>query len=220
MTEMLQVKGKQLATYPRRLAAWLRVGGLGVITFVMNITALVYAYCLSGSDHEDWVRGIGAALQCVGVISVVVGILMTRSQFGLPSLQGAVLNWFRGFPAVFPKTQYVSMDAVLGSATAHGMGTVRQGLKPGATTDEKIAYLLSEVERQHADISSFKKDTWRQHESLRGLIEAEEAKRTSEIRDVRKLLTAHATGGLDLSFCGAIFLLVGVMLGTLPYAWF
>jgi len=100
---------------------------LGLVTTAMNLTALIYAYGFFGSDHETWVRAIGAALQCIGVMFVMQGVLMTRAQFGLPSLHGAVLNWFRSFPAVFPKTRYASMDAALSPATAFGMGTVRQG---------------------------------------------------------------------------------------------
>lgn len=214
------MKWKQLATYPRRLAAWLRTGFLGVGTVGLNVAALVYAFSGQGPEHETWVRAVGAALQCVGVLFVMIGVLMTRAQFGLPSLHGAVLGWFRGFPVLFPKTQHISMDSVLGMPMAVGEISVRQGLKPNATLDEKIAHLLQEVERQSNELSAFKKSTRQQYDGLKALINAEEAKRTAEVRDVRKLLTAHATGGIDLSFCGAIFLLVGVVLGTLPYAWF
>ncbi len=214
------MKWKQLAMYPRRLGAWLRTGGLGIGTVGLNVAASVYAFASLGPDHETWVRAIGAALQCIGVMFVIVGVLMTRAQFGLPSLRGAVLGWFRGFPVLFPKTQYISMDGVLGMPMSIGEISVRQGLRPNATPDEKIAYVLQEVERQSGELSAFKKSTQQQNDELRALISAEEAKRVSEVREVRKLLTAHATGGLDLSFCGAIFLLVGVVLGTLPYPWF
>jgi hypothetical protein len=117
-----------------------------------------------------------------------------------------------------PRT--IKPDRQESSAPTVGGVTVRVGLKPHATADEKIAFLLAEVEHQNSDLAILKKDTHRQHEDLKALLAAEEAKRASDVREVRKLLTSHATGGLDLSFCGAIFLLFGVVLGTLPYAWF
>jgi hypothetical protein len=210
---------KQLATYPDRFGAWLRLGALGLATLAVNGAALIFAFFVRVPGHEDYTRGIGALLQCAGVMFVIFGVLMTRAQFGLPSLHGAIIAWFCGVPPIFPKDHFLHMDGVLAGATAFGVGSVRTGLKPDASTDEKIDFLLKEIERHDCALEAASALAKKRHDSLKAQIDAETAKRDTDIRDLRQLLKSHATGGLDLSFCGAVFLFVGVALGTLPYSW-
>lgn len=210
---------KQLTTYPDRFGAWLRLGALGLVTLAANGAAMIFVLFIRVPDHKDYTRGIGTLLQCAGVMFVILGVLMTRAQVGLPSLHGAIIAWLRGAPAIFPKDQFLRMDGVLTGATAFGAGSVRTGLKLNASADEKIEFLLKEIERHDAALEAASTLAKERHESLKAQIDAEAAKWDTDIRDLRHLLKSHATGGLDLSFCGAIFLLVGVTLGTLPYSW-
>jgi hypothetical protein len=210
---------RQLVGYPTRLTSWLRLGALGLTTLLINGGAVWYAFFTRDAGHEDGIRGVGTALQCIGIVFVIVGVLTTRAQFGLPSLWGAVAAWFQGIPAVFPKTQHLVMNAVLTPATAFGEATVRLGLKPTATAEEKIEFLLNEVKRHDEELGGLTRRVRQQRHEIETLISAEAADRAQDVTNVRKLLTSHATGGLDLSFCGAIYLLFGVVLGTLPYSW-
>jgi hypothetical protein len=193
---------------------------VGHVTAFVNLAAVATAFFVDGQWHEDAVRVIGAAFQCIGIAGVVWGVLETRRQFGMPSLSSAVVAYFRRFPRLSLPVITGAVGAALGTATGQAHASVSRSLPANATLQQQIDYLIATVAdlknedvqlRQYVDAKAL---------DIKAAIERERAARGQETSHLRGLLISHATGGLNISLCGAIFLFVGVVLGTLPYSWF
>lgn len=212
---------RTVRSYPSRLMAWLKEGSLGLTTIVLNFSAMWFAWFWEESrPHEDLVRACGAMLQCVGVLGVIWGVLKTREQFGLPSASAAILGWMSRFPALFLKPIAGNMSATLSGISGSATGSLEPKLNPNASLEEKVQFLLSAVEVLKQGSVAMRSEIRSNHAEFKGALNEETRQRSNQTDDVRRLLTSHATGGLNLTLCGALFLLVGVLLGTLPYSWF
>lgn len=206
--------------YPRRLGVWLVDGATGHLTFLANAGALGVAFGGGGGWHEDFVRAAGATLQCVGIAGVGWGILETRRQFGMPSLSSAAVAYFRRFPRLSLPVITGSVGAALGMVTGQAHASVSRSLPANATLQQQVDYLIATVADLKNDDVQLRQYVDAKASDMKAAIERERAARGQETSHLRGLLTSHATGGLHISLCGAIFLFVGVLLGTLPDSWF
>jgi hypothetical protein len=211
-------KLSQLASYPKRLCVWAKVGWLPIATIVLNILAVYAAIGMpSTASHESFVRTLATALQAVGWIAVFYGVLTTRKQFGMPSVWRKLIDWWKQFPKLFPKP-ITARGSITLDVSASGVGTVGVPSVTPGTLEGKVKQLMAEVEELKAADQAIRNDLTNQVSKLKSVIESQHNSHTQAIDDMRETLTLHATGGIDLTLSGSVFFFVGAILGTLPYS--
>ncbi|MEO1964071.1 hypothetical protein [Hyphomonas sp.] len=212
-------KLSQLASYPKRLCAWTKVGWLPITTIVLNFLATYVAIGMpSTASHESFVRTLATALQAVGWIAVFYGVLTTRKQFGMPSVWRKLIDWWKQFPKLFPKPITARASITLDDISVSAVGTVGVPSVTPGTLEGKVKQLMAEVEELKAADQAIRKDLANQVSKLKSAIESKYNSQNQAIDDMRETLTLHATGGIDLTLSGSVFFFVGAVLGTLPYS--
>jgi len=198
---------------------WLYEGKLGITTVVTNAVAILFVVFFNTAYHEDITRGIGAALQAFGIVGVMSGVLQTRAQFGLPPVGKAIKSWLARFPLLRLKPISGSASQGLAMGTSTATGVIVAGINPDASLEDKVAFLLRNVESLQSSHGQLAVTVQKNHRVVIKAIDEERAKQDAKRMELQTMLKSHATGGLNLTLCGAFFLLVGVVLGTLPYKW-
>ena len=216
---MTSINWKQVQSYPARLLAWLRIGWLPITTLVINTIAISFAWFWSEYvGHENHVRMVAVLLQVLGWLGVFKGVLDTRSHFGLPKIWFAFTLWRRSFPALFPKPIVGSMSASLSGFGSIGTATVSNKIDQEASLDLQMRQVIAAIEQLRDDDRSIRSQLDKVDTELRAAIDNERRARDVEVKNVRTILTSHATGGINLTLCGAVCFLVGGVLGTWPYS--
>ena len=197
----------------KQLAVWLsraRMLGLAIIPIVISGA---YLWC----EHltEPHVRWTGLALQLTGVLSVAFGVASTRRMFGQPSLFARVRAYISDVPR-FPRPATNVAIAVSGLNAMTSAGNVTIGVAPEQTIEARLLELehrVSEIATKAAkDTAEIRGDLRKQN----ALLVAESANRSDGDILLHRQVEMTATGGLDLSLCGLLWLLVGSVFGTIP----
>lgn len=218
---MKPVNWKQVKSYPGRLLEWLTIGSLPIITAIINLATINFAwFWLEYDGHENHVRIAAVLLQVVGWLGVFKGILDTRAQFGLPKTWAAFTNWLTSFPALFPKPVAGYMSATLNGVSLFSSASASNAIDPNASVEIQIKQIIAAIEQIRKDSQATRNQLDDTAKDLRAAIDNERRAREGDIEGVRATLNSHATGGIILTLCGAICFLVGGVLGTLPYKFF
>lgn len=219
--------------YPLHFLGWLwhapKPALWSAATIVINLGAAGHAWFGAKDDaqfHENMVRGLGAGLQCAGVIAVCWGIFQTRRLFESHGAPAPMREWLSRRPSLWHRRRNVTVEPITGSLSITlGDLTMRAtGSTANTTIEEQLANLRLAVEGLQTITADLRSEMIAGDETtkatLKTALAAETAALANQIAQARQLLVSHATGGLNLSVNGAISLFVGVLLGTLPYSWF
>jgi hypothetical protein len=218
---MKPINWRQVRSYPGRLLAWLKVAWLPIVTVTINTGAIGFAWF--GTEYhgyEDHVRVVAVLLQILGWLGVFRGVLETRAQFGLAGIWTTFTAWLKRFPVLFPKPITGNMRASIGPVTSNASATISTNINQSLPLDEQMRQVVVAIEQLRKDDEAIRSNVAKVDREQRAAIEEERRTRDGEIKNVRSTLTSHATGGINLTLCGAVCFLIGGMLGTLPYRLF
>lgn len=171
---------------------------------------------LPGSP-EDHARYIGVVLQLLGIGTVVHGLRDRRRLFQRPSLLGHIRAWFAGRPRLNPKPHLI--HAASGHIVASGSTakiSVWHGLPPDGSLEARIEALQANLEtlrKEHADTSRELRDEVRVRADQ---VDLERRTRETAIGDIRSRVDTLGAGGLHIESAGLFWLIIGVVLGTVP----
>jgi hypothetical protein len=205
---------KRAIAWPKEVLRWLLVEfRLSLFTLLVLFVAFIV---LRASASEFTVRLVGLHLQWSGLGTVAVGIWGTRRLFKHPSFiqqlkekLSRLPRWRRDVTIVVGTAE---AKVTLGSAIAHGRGSVGQG----ASVEEQLKALARSIERIDERLVQIQKENeseWRKHsESL----QQERELREKNEKDLCQLIEDAAAGGLNISIAGLIWLFVGLFLSALP----
>jgi hypothetical protein len=218
---MTSINWKQVQSYPGRLFAWLEIGWLPITALSINLVAISFAwFCPEYVGHENHVRIAAIVLQVCGWLGVFKGVLDTRAQFGLPKIRTAFSHWRKSFPALFPKPIVASMSASLDGIGLVSTATASNTIDQDASLDLQMRQVIAAIEQLRKDDHEIRTQLGELDTEVRAAIDNERRARDDEVKSVRTIVTSHATGGINLTLCGAVCFLVGGVLGTLPYSLF
>jgi hypothetical protein len=156
-------------------------------------------------------------LQLLGIGTVVHGLRDRRRLFQRPSLLGHIRAWFAGRPRLNPKPHLI--HAASSGAVAIG-GTAKisvwRGAPPDASLEARIDAIeanLDTLRKEHADTSRELRDEVRARAEQADL---ERRTRETAIDDLRSRVDTLGAGGLYIESAGLFWLIIGVVLGTVP----
>jgi hypothetical protein len=177
--------------------------------------AISGAYLWSERPTEPHIRWIGLVFQLAGVLSVAFGIASTRGQFGQPSMLDRTLVFLHDWPR-YPRPISGTTAIMQTHATIAATGNVTAGVLPGQAIEARLLALeqrVNEITTKVAnDVAEIRGEMRKQNAQL----EAESENRSEGDALLHRQLEITATGGLDLSLCGVLWLLVGSVFSTIP----
>jgi hypothetical protein len=94
-------------------------------------------------------------------------------------------------------------------------GSATVGVAPEQTVDARLAAREQQVKDIATKAANDTAEIRGKLQAQRGVIEAESASRSEGDAQLHRQLEMTATGGLDLSLCGVLRLVVGSALGTI-----
>ena len=206
-----------LARFMRLVKSWRTLWLAIIITLAAVVFALVLAKWL-GTNPEYAVRRIGAGLQFLGLASVALGLLRTRQLFGLPKWREALRSWWDARPRWLGGSGHVVVagsDSVSINA-AEAIGRLSVQPKTGATLEDRVARLERAVGLLHEDVGALRSDLVQRVKQLKQDVKQEGEKRVSGDEQVKHLIESVSIGGIDLEVRGLIWLLVGMLMASLP----
>lgn len=167
--------------------------------------------------NKEWLIRLGVLYQSIGVVAVVINIYNTRKQFGSEPLTKKFVNWWNSRPKVAGDTQYIDPDGYSASVIPLDITLTRPPEHDKSrSSDENIERLFKIIKRQNERIEAVS------HECEKKIADTHNHL-FSEIKDSKRFTTRvqldlknSALGGLELSFVGSVFILIGVVISTLP----
>lgn len=170
----------------------------------------------SGDHATERAQLAGVVLQALGLLTVAKGLHDARRLFGRPGYVARARTFVRGFPRFRPEPVHLHA-----SGTGVGVGTgalavLKRGSSPDASIEERMTHLEQAVVRLQAQVTQ---DRRRTADSVNALAQRqEEERRLWNLGDaaIAHRLEVFSVGGLDLEVVGLLWLLAGVILGTIP----
>ena len=199
-------------TWLKQVAKWL--ARLRIVAVAFAPVFATFIYLLLFSWTEPHIRWAGLGLQLAGVLSVACGVASTRKQFGHPSTIDRAMTFIREWPR-YPKPSTGIAASLQAVGAMSATGTVPVGMAPEQTVEARLAALEQQLKDIVTKAANDAAEIRRQLRDHRGLIEAESASRSEGDANLHLQLEMTATGGLDLSLCGVLWLLVGTTFGTI-----
>lgn len=205
---------RRTITWLKQVAKWLarlRIVGVAFVP-VFATFAYLWLFCWT----EPHIRWAGLGLQLAGVLSVAYGVASTRKMFGHPSMLDRAMAFVHDRPC-FPKPVESSIAIALsGLGAASSTGSATFGVAPEQTIEARLSALEQQVKGIVTKAANDTAEIRGKLREQRGMIEAESVSRSEGDANLHRQLEMTATGGLDLSLCGVLWLLVGSTFGTIP----
>ncbi|QGZ62104.1 hypothetical protein [Paraburkholderia acidisoli] len=197
----------------KQLGRWLARLRMAVLAILPIVSVIAWLWLVGCTEpHFRW---SGLFLQTLGVFNVAIGVASTRRQFGRPSLADRVEAFIRERPR-FPKSAIVAVGASLGGiSTSAAVGTVGVTASTAQPIDARVLVLEKQMQEIMINATRDKTELLQKLAEHQNLIEAESTSRSTADVEIHQKLEMTATGGLDLTLCGAAWLLFGSTLGSL-----
>jgi len=192
---------------------WL-VEGKSVFTcFLVIAVAIILGFVTWNSEAS--IRLAGYALQFIGMIFAINGLLGIRAYFGQPLLRKLFISWFKRFPKWKRNVVIGAGSMQAGSATLKARVEVWSPDNPDKSIEERIDSIIKNQERirneqsEHAKLIDELKDSHEEHKKNI----TEETKRIEE--NFRTELESLHTSDLITSLVGLVWLTVGITMSTM-----
>ncbi len=194
---------------------WLAEGKLVFMCLLVIAAAVMLGFVTWRSEVS--IRWAGYALQFIGMIFAIRGLLSIRAYFGQPLLRKLLFSWFKRFPKW-------KKDVVIGSgAILVGVGSLKARAEswnqddPDKPIEQRIDGIIKNIERirteqrEHVKSIDELKDS---HEKHKKMI-TEKTKKMEE--DIRSDLETLHTNDLITSLVGLVWLTAGITMSTVAH---
>jgi len=199
----------------RRLLAWLWL--FGDCWATISGVALIWAIIWALGIREQTVRIGGLALQVLGILTVFIGISKTKQLFGRPTFVATLRERVRLLRA------YMTLGVQSGTITAggiklggHARGYQRSTPSDGADTIQRLDSLERNIGYLNERIDGTLNELDEATRNITANLEHDRSTRMEVDAKIASRLENLGVGGLTLSGIGAIWLLVGTIMATIP----
>jgi hypothetical protein len=210
----------RLSQWTKGVWFWLTEGKTVIMCLLVIAAAISLGFITWQSEIS--IRSAGYALQLIGMIFAIRGLLGIREHFGQPLLRQVFLDWLKRFPKW-------NRNVVINVSAAHsalaGMKVQAEVWSPDnadKSIDERIERIvrnLDVIKQEQRDHAKFIDELKNNHEDhKRSVAEQTEALE----KDLRSNLENLHTSDLITSLVGLAWLTVGITMSTLSpelYRW-
>lgn len=195
----------------RHTWAWAKENPLFWCNLLFFIDTLLYTFHYPGPTGLP-LRVWSVVLQLFGVATVWYDLSDTARSFGKTSFLRNTVTWLKRLLA----KERIEGRAVSLAGTAKGGASVEIKVNrlPGATLDVRVTALESDVRRLSGELLAVDQALAKQTQRLDAGLAAQSAERKEAIERVNKRLEDAAVGNRALLSFGALWLAVGIALGS------
>jgi len=181
------------------------------LAVALMLALLLFAF---SPPTEPRIRWIGMTMQLVGIGTVIWGIAETRSFFGRIGFTTKLLLWVRRRLGYRGKTNTGFGRGQL-SITAKGRGHhTKRASSADAPLDERVRVLEQNLTLVSNRIESVEKQIEAEVRDRDSAIAREKGERLRHEVAIHQKIEDAATGGVHISAIGAVYLFLGVILGS------
>jgi hypothetical protein len=197
----------------RSIWNWLSEGKI-VFMGIFVISAILLLGMFAWSSEAS-IRVAGLALQLIGMIFAVRGLLAVREHFGQPRLRNLFVQWMKRFPKWKSRvTSDLSMVSSIES-TMNFTAEIWMPDNPDSSMEKRVEAVISNLERireMQTNQSQILQDLKTSQDEHAELV----AKQTKKLEEsLRSDLETLHTGDILTSLVGLFLLTVGIFLSTL-----
>ena len=206
---------KDVLRWLHALANWLREASLVWVTALVLATAGLGAFWLRSEPAFRW---IGLFLQLLGIATVAWNIRGTRTLFGRPSAVALAAQWLRRRPRFRPPVNVAVAGGTLGRLSSRARVDVWSDADPHAASalEARIDAAEKNLSRLRDRLNDLKLETELNLERQVYALEQEKRERANDDKNIRDKLETAQAGGLQISVVGVVWLVVGVIMSTIP----
>ena len=157
------------------------------------------------------------AFQLLGILTVVSGLRDKRRLFNRPSLLENIRRWLDRRPRWGAKPQTI---LVAGTGSISLSGTAKLSVWRGTPADGSIEARLAALEANLATLRTEQAETAKEYQEAtrktNEAVDAERRARESAVTTLRLQLEGLGAGGLHVEMMGVFWLVLGVVLATVP----
>ncbi len=205
---------KRLSSWLRTLSGWLSEKPPRHLFFAVIVIggALVAALAF---PSERTVRLTGLVWQLIGIVIVVCDIQGKSKRYDFPGLWQSFREWLRRRPAYGSGSVHRWVGAASGSVSLRGgRASLRVGLPPGASVEQRVRLLEQSLESQSDKLDSLQDQVDQNRIAQDGALQSEHQVRKAAIETLNEALKATQTDGLHISMIGTGCVLMGSILST------
>lgn len=167
-------------------------------------------------DKDQLIR-LGLFLQMIGILSIFYDIYQTRKQFKNDLLINSLQIWLKNRPRKYGTAFYIEPEGIV---TGIKVGDITLTTVPhwdeGKSLEENVKEIIKFIETNRLNIdkmsSELKSEIAKSHNKLHEKVNES----NSLISKLENIVEKNATGGLRITFVGSTWLLMGVILSTIP----
>jgi len=191
-------------------------GAMPVVAAIVGVIAATASCLWVVPEREIAFRVAGTLLQGMGLATVALGIAQVRRLFGRPTVLGKVREWLRLLQSVFGKKRPISheLEIAVETGMAGSLRPIHQ-VPEGGPLHRRITALEKNLELFRREIDTTVAGLNSAIDDMRRTTKAGLAKRREETKAVDARMQEFATGGIHLELIGLLWLLAGVIAGTL-----
>lgn len=205
-----------------RLFKWLRAiphwvwDGRDIWGPLLVVVVTVLAALLA-RKMDNGFRYAGLTLQILGIVTVVKGLRDRRRTFNKPGLLRLFLQWTANYPRFAPKTHVIALEGIAsGAVVGSASGFVWHGVSDKATVEERLVGMQKNLDTVKQLVLDAQKEAQVEATKLHSKLKSERHEREASDRALGAKLESVGAGNLHLETIGVFWLIVGIILGTVP----
>ena len=191
---------------------WLRETQYFWITlFVLSVS--LYIIFLP-EPNEARVRITGLTLQVFGMSTVLIGINRTRQFFGHPSFLKIVIQCLKRFPLrrqVITGRANIELPMMTAKAFAHQWTNAVDD-----SPEARLRALETNLDIVNQRVTQVHNQLDHDIRHLEHTLHSERTTRENTDQEIRRTIELTETGGLSISLMGLLWLVVGIIMSTIP----
>lgn len=196
----------------RSVYLWLMEARYFALSIAVVVCAIFFIVMLGSSERS--IRLAGMTLQLLGVGTVIWGVAKTREFFGHTPVASQIKDWLLKFPRYTPKPVVLSASGTFEPLTVRSYGFSSPPKVSPFTTEGRLAAIEVELNQMREQFCKTHQIIDEKVAGINHLIEVETASRNQSVQYVLQRLELTATGGIHITSVGALWLFIGVILGS------
>jgi hypothetical protein len=197
-------------------ARWVREGWIGWLAFLVALLILIGLHFLP-TDLDRRLAIDGTLFQLIGLGCAAFGIGRLRRYFNLEPVWKSILKYIIDlrYIVIARPANNLHLRPLTGVATLTGGAAIISTSPPG-TVDEKIKWLEKKLNELQLSCAASGDEIGKAERKLRAEIKQEIAAREAGELKAADQLKETAIGDWQLEIIGVAYLIVGIILGTVP----
>lgn len=185
------------------------------LSMLLTLSPLILIIIYSPS--KIYLIRLGLFLQVIGILSIFYDIYQTRKQFKNNSFMKSLKAWFKKRPSKYGSTFHIEPEGITsGIAITDITLTTVPHWDEKKSLEENVKEVINFVKKNRLNIDEMSNELKSEITKSYNKLYEKVNESNSLIYQLENIVEKNATGGLRITFVGSTWLLMGVILSTIP----